>query len=174
MPATCVPQYVPRANTGLSKHGDPVFPHFWSWNQNLARVCARGGGGGVRRNWSRSISSEKKENEFGAISHSIRSPANSIGSYGPMPPSRSAPHCLAMQLAPLFQSVPSLSTGSISSLVYIAEQQQMTYRTGHRRLTPEHIHCAGPSFVLYALLFDPGFRPGACLGPGVPEPKEEL
>ena len=44
MPATCVPQYVPRANTGLSKHGDPVFPHFWSWNQNLARVCARGGG----------------------------------------------------------------------------------------------------------------------------------
>ena len=33
------------ANTGLSKHGDPVFPHFWSWNQNLARVCARGGGG---------------------------------------------------------------------------------------------------------------------------------
>ena len=45
MPATCVPQYVPRANTGLSKHGDLVFPHFWSWNQNLARVCARGGGG---------------------------------------------------------------------------------------------------------------------------------
>ena len=44
MPATGVPQYVPRANTGLSKHGDPVFPHFWSWNQNLARVCARGGG----------------------------------------------------------------------------------------------------------------------------------
>ena len=45
MPATCVPQYVPHANAGLSKHGDPVFPHFWSWNQNLARVCARGGGG---------------------------------------------------------------------------------------------------------------------------------
>ena len=45
MPATCVPQYVPRANMGLSKHGDPVFPHLWSWNQNLARVCARGGGG---------------------------------------------------------------------------------------------------------------------------------
>ena len=45
MPATCVPQYVPRANTGLSKHGDSVFPHFWSWNQNLARVSARGGGG---------------------------------------------------------------------------------------------------------------------------------
>ena len=44
MPATCVPQYVPRANTGLSKHGDPVFPHFWSSNQNLARVCAKGGG----------------------------------------------------------------------------------------------------------------------------------
>ena len=42
MPATGVPQYVPRAATGLSKHGDPVFPHFWSWNQNLAR--ARGGG----------------------------------------------------------------------------------------------------------------------------------
>ena len=51
MPATCVPQYVPRANTGLSKHGDPVFPHFWSWNQNLARVCARGGGVGVARAW---------------------------------------------------------------------------------------------------------------------------
>ena len=45
MPATCVLQYVPGANTGLSKHGDPVFPHFWSWNQNLARVCARGGRG---------------------------------------------------------------------------------------------------------------------------------
>ena len=44
MPATCVPRYVPRAKTGLSKHGDPVFPHFWSWNQNLARVCAKGGG----------------------------------------------------------------------------------------------------------------------------------
>ena len=44
MPATCVPQNMPRANTGLSKHGDPVFAHFWSWNQNLARVCARGGG----------------------------------------------------------------------------------------------------------------------------------
>ena len=47
MPATCVPQYVPRANTGLSKHGDPVFPHSWSWNQNLACVCARGGRGTV-------------------------------------------------------------------------------------------------------------------------------
>ena len=44
MPATCVPQYVPHANAGLSKHGDPVFPHFWSWNQNVARVCAGGGG----------------------------------------------------------------------------------------------------------------------------------
>ena len=46
MPSTCVPQYLPRTNTGLSKHGDPVFPHFWSWNQNLAHVCTRGGGGG--------------------------------------------------------------------------------------------------------------------------------
>ena len=46
MPATCVLQYVPRANTGLSKHGEPVFPHFWSWNQTLTDVCARGGGGG--------------------------------------------------------------------------------------------------------------------------------
>ena len=44
MPATCVPQYVPRANTGLSKHGDPVFPHFWSWNQNLPVFAQRGGG----------------------------------------------------------------------------------------------------------------------------------
>ena len=49
MPATCVPQYVPRANTGLSKHGDPVFPHFWSWNQNVARVCARGVGGNCNK-----------------------------------------------------------------------------------------------------------------------------
>ena len=44
MPATFFPQYLPRANTGLSKHGDPAFPHFWSWNQTLARVCATGGG----------------------------------------------------------------------------------------------------------------------------------
>ena len=44
MLATSVLQYVPRAYTGLCKHGDPVFPHFWSSIQNLARVCARGGG----------------------------------------------------------------------------------------------------------------------------------
>ena len=51
MPATCVPQYVPRANTGLSKHEDPVLPHFWSWNQNLARVCARWGGAQDFEGW---------------------------------------------------------------------------------------------------------------------------
>ena len=33
--------YVPRSNTGLSKHGDPVFPHFCPLNQN--RVRTRGG-----------------------------------------------------------------------------------------------------------------------------------
>ena len=38
MLAICVPQYVPRANTGLSKHGDPVFPHFWGAPQ---AQCAR-------------------------------------------------------------------------------------------------------------------------------------
>ena len=26
-----VPSPPPCANTGLSKHGDPVFPHFWSF-----------------------------------------------------------------------------------------------------------------------------------------------
>ena len=31
-------RYVPRGSTGLSKHGDPVFPHFCPLNQNLARV----------------------------------------------------------------------------------------------------------------------------------------
>ena len=45
MLATCVLQYVPRANTGLSKHRDPVFPHFWSWNQSLRK------GGGVHMPW---------------------------------------------------------------------------------------------------------------------------
>ena len=45
MSATCVPRYVPRSNTGLSKHGYPVFPHFCPLHQNLARVRrgARGG-----------------------------------------------------------------------------------------------------------------------------------
>ena len=41
--ATCVPWYVPRGNTGLSQHGDPVFPHFCPLNQNLARVRMGGG-----------------------------------------------------------------------------------------------------------------------------------
>ena len=44
MSATCVPWYMPRGNAGLSKHGDPVFPHFYPLNQNLARVGTRGGG----------------------------------------------------------------------------------------------------------------------------------
>ena len=43
MSATCVPWYVPHGNTGLSKHGDPVFPHFCPLNQNLVRVRTRGG-----------------------------------------------------------------------------------------------------------------------------------
>ena len=47
--ATCVPWYVPRSNTGLSKHSDPVFPHFCPLNQNLARVMTRGGGLGIAR-----------------------------------------------------------------------------------------------------------------------------
>ena len=33
----------PLPNTGLSKHGDPVFPHFCPWNQKLARVRTSGG-----------------------------------------------------------------------------------------------------------------------------------
>ena len=44
MPATCVPQYVPRANTGLSKHGDPVFPHFGRGTTTWP-MFAQGGGG---------------------------------------------------------------------------------------------------------------------------------
>ena len=44
MSATCVPWYVQRGNTGLSKHSDPVFLHFSPLNQGLAHV---GTGGGV-------------------------------------------------------------------------------------------------------------------------------
>ena len=36
----------PGPNTGLSRHGDPVFPHFCPLNQHLARVRTRGAGGG--------------------------------------------------------------------------------------------------------------------------------
>ena len=46
MSATCVPWYMLRSNMGLSKHGDPVFPHFCHLNQTLARVRTSGGGGG--------------------------------------------------------------------------------------------------------------------------------
>ena len=42
MSAICVPWHVPRGNTGLSKHGDPVFLQFCPLSQNLARV--RNGG----------------------------------------------------------------------------------------------------------------------------------
>ena len=45
MPATRVPRSVRRGNTGLSQHGDPVFPPFCPLNQNLARVWTMGGGG---------------------------------------------------------------------------------------------------------------------------------
>ena len=38
MPATCVPCYVLCGQTGLSKHGHPVFLHFCPLNQNLACV----------------------------------------------------------------------------------------------------------------------------------------
>ena len=31
-------RHVPRGNTSLSKHGDPVFPHFYPLNQNLAHI----------------------------------------------------------------------------------------------------------------------------------------
>ena len=34
----------PCPNAGLSKHGDPGFPHFCPLNQNLARVLAQRGG----------------------------------------------------------------------------------------------------------------------------------
>ena len=44
MSATCVPWYVPRGNTGLSTHDDPVFPHFCPWDQSLVRVKEGGGG----------------------------------------------------------------------------------------------------------------------------------
>ena len=33
-------------NTGLPKHGDPVFPHFYPLNQNLAPVRTRRGADG--------------------------------------------------------------------------------------------------------------------------------
>ena len=41
MSAMCVPWYVSRANTGLSKHRNPVFLHFYPMNQNLPSVSAR-------------------------------------------------------------------------------------------------------------------------------------
>ena len=44
MSATCVPWYVPRCNTSLSKHGDPVFPHFCPLHQNVAHVKTREAG----------------------------------------------------------------------------------------------------------------------------------
>ena len=43
--AMCVPWYVPHGNTGLSKHGNPVFPHFCPVNQNLSPCSDRRGGG---------------------------------------------------------------------------------------------------------------------------------
>ena len=36
--------YLPRGNTGLSKHGDPMSPHFCLLKQNLARVWTGGEG----------------------------------------------------------------------------------------------------------------------------------
>ena len=45
MSATCIRWYMLRGNTGLSRHGDPVFPHFCPLNQNLVRVMTWGGGG---------------------------------------------------------------------------------------------------------------------------------
>ena len=39
MSATCVPWYVARGDTGLSEHGDPVFPHFCPLDQNRGRVA---------------------------------------------------------------------------------------------------------------------------------------
>ena len=52
MSATCVPWYVPRGITGLSKHGDPVFPHFCPiepepglcWDKDRTRQDGGGGG----------------------------------------------------------------------------------------------------------------------------------
>ena len=45
MSATCVQWYVLRENTGLSKHGNPMFLHFCPLKQNLAHVSTVGGGG---------------------------------------------------------------------------------------------------------------------------------
>ena len=44
MSATFVPWCVPRGNTDLSKHGDPVFPQFGPLNQNLSGQAGAGGG----------------------------------------------------------------------------------------------------------------------------------
>ena len=46
MSATCVLWYMPSANMGLPKHGNPVFVHLCPLNQNLACVRTKGGGGG--------------------------------------------------------------------------------------------------------------------------------
>ena len=48
--ATCVLWYMLPGNMGLSKYGDPVFPHFCPLNQNLARLRT-GGGGGLQGRW---------------------------------------------------------------------------------------------------------------------------
>ena len=44
MSATCVLWFVPRGNTRLSKHGNPVFPQFAPLNHNLAHLDKGGGG----------------------------------------------------------------------------------------------------------------------------------
>ena len=49
--ATFVLWYLPCGDMGLSKHGDPVFPHFCPLKQHMARLRTRwqgGGGGGGR------------------------------------------------------------------------------------------------------------------------------
>ena len=42
MSASSLPRHVPRGSTGLSQHGDPVFPHDCPLNQHPARVRTRG------------------------------------------------------------------------------------------------------------------------------------
>ena len=43
VPVSHMWMYLPTLlNTGLSKHGDPVFPHFCPLNQNLTRVRTKG------------------------------------------------------------------------------------------------------------------------------------
>ena len=60
MPATCVPRCVSRGNMGLSKHGDPVCPHFCPLNENLGPCWDKGKGSG-RQNAATRCSTQREE-----------------------------------------------------------------------------------------------------------------